>query len=171
MKKIQLRGEYGKGKFVLVDDEDFEYLRQFRWRLTDRGYVVNCKTIKLSSGKYTSKITRMSRTIMCIMDRKIYVDHANHDKLDNRKRNLRPCTPAQNQWNSKPRGGTSKYKGVGVCYRLKINKWSCSISFHNKKIHLGEYKKETDAAIAYDKAAIEYFGEFALTNFPKENYA
>jgi hypothetical protein len=40
-----------------------------------------------------------------------------------------------------------------------------------KKIHLGRFDDEIEAAKAYDRKAIELFGEFAYLNFPDEAYA
>lgn len=91
------------------------------------------------------------------------VDHINHDTLDNRQTNLREVTPQQNQWNKRPmRGSSSKYKGVG--WRSDKNKWDAQIRTNGKRRFLGYYEVEEQAAVAYDKAASELFGEFAWLN-------
>ena len=92
------------------------------------------------------------------------VDHRYHDGLDNRKANLRIATIAQNNYNSL-KGfykGASKYRGVS--YDKKTKKWRAIIYFENKKIHLGMFENEKDAARAYDIAAAKYHGQFALRN-------
>ena len=91
-------------------------------------------------------------------------DHKNHNGLDNRRCNLRICTPAQNQYNRRLQtGGTSLYKGV---YWHKENrKWRAQICHGGLHIHIGYYDYEADAAIAYDDMAIDLFGEFACLNF------
>jgi hypothetical protein len=90
------------------------------------------------------------------------IDHINGDKLDNRIENLREATKAQNNRNVGSKGGSSKYCGVAWC--KSKNKWEAYITFNRKKKHLGRYSEEIDAAMAYNKAAIEMFGEFAKLN-------
>ena len=96
------------------------------------------------------------------------VDHINHNKLDNRRSNLRLCTKQQNQWNRRKvvKNTTSKYKGV--CWAKKNNKWQASLEFQKDKkrqsIYLGQFISEVEAAKAYNEAAIKHFGEFAKIN-------
>jgi hypothetical protein len=87
-------------------------------------------------------------------------DHINQNKLDNRKSNLRECTPTQNQGNRpKPKHAkTSKFKGVIWC---KIHE--CFVARGLRK-NLGHFKNEIDAAKAYNRWATDYFKEFALLN-------
>lgn len=93
-----------------------------------------------------------------------WVDHINGDTLDNRRSNLRLCTVSGNNHNRmKSKNNTSGYKGVSW---LKQNqKWRAYIKVNSKDKHLGCYLDKEDAARAYDKAAKEYFGEFARLNF------
>lgn len=99
------------------------------------------------------------------------VDHINGDTYDNRIENLRECTDAQNAQNrKKPKTyaiRASKHKGV--CYYKPNGKWAARIKVNNKKIHLGYFEHEHNAAYAYDAAAKHYFGAFArynnITNF------
>jgi hypothetical protein len=91
------------------------------------------------------------------------VDHANRDKLDNRRANLRVCTQSQNLYNSaKSPGGSSRYKGVSIVGRT--GRWLAQIRIAGKQTHLGRFTNEADAAHAYDDAAKATFGEFALLN-------
>ncbi len=149
------------GQYTKVDPEDFDFLNQFKWQAT-RG----------KSSFYAGRmITVNGRPRHCSMHRFIMnapegmvVDHKNHDGLDNRKANLRISTIAQNNYNSL-KGfykGSSKYRGVS--YDKKTKKWRATIYFENKKIHLGMFTDEKDAARAYDAAAIKYYGQFALRN-------
>ena len=90
------------------------------------------------------------------------IDHINGDKQDNRIQNLRLCTRAENIMNrGKSKKNTSGYKGV----RQVGEKWEARIGYKYKLICIGTYKTPQEAAIAYDKKALELFGEFAYLNF------
>jgi hypothetical protein len=95
------------------------------------------------------------------------IDHVNGNGLDNRKANLRLTNATGNNQNCRKRAGTSsKYKGIH--FSSKENKFKAQIQVNKKKLSLGTYKNEIEAALAYDRAAIAYFGEFANLNFPKD---
>ncbi|MCK5643692.1 MAG: HNH endonuclease, partial [Gammaproteobacteria bacterium] len=97
-------------------------------------------------------------------NRTIEIDHANRNRLDNRKENLRQCTPSQNKWNIGKRGNnTSGYKGV--CWKKDKQKWVACIRKDHKVTWLGHFKDKIKAAKAYDKAALELHGQFAVLNF------
>jgi hypothetical protein len=97
------------------------------------------------------------------------VDHRNGESLDNRKENLRIAEHWQNCCNKRinRKDKTSKYKGVGFNKRLK--KWQANIHCKGKRIYLGLFENEVDAAKAYDTAAQVYHGEFAVLNFPQQS--
>jgi hypothetical protein len=91
-------------------------------------------------------------------------DHINHNKLDNRKSNLRVCTDLQNARNSTYRpNNTSGFKGVSL--RKKYGTWSADIKINYFHKFLGYFSSPEEAAHAYDNAAKEIYGEFAKTNF------
>ena len=92
------------------------------------------------------------------------VDHANHDGLDNRRENLRLASNTENHRNLKKESTptTSKYRGVS---KTPGQHWMADIRTPDH-IHLGIYKTEEEAALAYDNAARTYFKEFANLNFP-----
>ena len=91
-------------------------------------------------------------------------DHRDHDKLNNRKNNLRPCNKSQNAANiiKKNTNSSSIFKGVYWSKRRKT--WHARIMKNYKGIYLGSFKKETDAALAYNEWAKRIFGEFASLN-------
>ena len=91
------------------------------------------------------------------------IDHIDHNKLNNQKNNLRIVTRSQNMMNRlKGKNCSSIYKGV--CWKGEINKWSVQIMIDNKYIHIGVFKIEEEAALAYNKKAKELFGEYAYLN-------
>lgn len=141
-----------KGKFTIVDDDDYERLSSHSWY-----YSRYAKSGSGRSGTYM-------HVVIMNPPSGLFVDHINGNKLDNRKKNLRICTHAQNLGNSKiPKNNTSGYKGVVFIKRLGI--WRAQIQ-HSYKMHcLGYFHDIVDAAKAYDKAAIDHYGEFARTNF------
>lgn len=158
MKTVQL----SKGKIALVDDEDFELVSVFKWyatasNLTD--YAV--RNIEVSPG--TRRLLRM-HTFLTGWQR---VDHINGNGLDNRRSNLRQATETQNKRNRrKPKGSSSIYKGVG--WQVYAQKWQAGITVNYKRIHLGLFENEEDAAKAYDQEARIRFGKFATLNFPND---
>jgi hypothetical protein len=132
------------------DDEDFEYLNQHAWQAVKSRGVFYAKT--------GSHRVSMSRMILNIDNKKVLVDHINHNTLDNRKENLRLCNSSQNQQNKKKEKGTSKYKGV--YWHKQTNKWKAQITLNGKRTSLGYFEKEEDAGKAYVNAAQRNFGEF-----------
>ena len=147
-----------RGKFALVDAEDYYRLAQFNW------HAILGRTTTYAARRACGKIVKMHRWIMDAPDH-LVVDHIDHNGLNNTRGNLRLCTHLQNSRNRIPAArSTSKYKGV-YWYKI-IKKWVAGIYVNNKKQHIGCFENEIDAAKAYDKKAAEIFGEFACLNFP-----
>lgn len=151
-----------KGKCVaLVDDEDYAYLTQWKWRLM-RGYAVrNLRRVNTNGRKrtYISMHREINKTPAGLL-----TDHINRNKLDNRKENLRTATQQQNQWN-KPtsrKNPSSHYKGVSFCAQTK--KWRASIEINGKYKSIGRFSEEINAAQAYNFYAFEHHGEYAFLN-------
>lgn len=148
MKEISLT----RGKVSIVDDEDFEYLNQWKWNYTGH----------YASRSVKGKVILMHRQIMNFPNKK-EIDHINHNRLDNRKENLRECSSEENGRNKSKRSGTySKFLGVTKSRK----KWMAQIEKDGKSTYLGVFDSEYEAAKVYDKKAIEIFGEFASLNFP-----
>lgn len=146
-----------RGQVVIVDDDDFEYLKNHSWHCCNNGYA--CRSAKIN-GKYTT--IKMHRVITNAPEW-LEVDHINHNRLDNRKGNLRVCTRSQNNMNRKRYSGSSSiYKGVSFCRRSL--KWAAYIALHGKQQTLGRFDTEEEAALAYNQKAVELFGEFAHLN-------
>lgn len=104
----------------------------------------------------------MHRDILGVVnDKNVFVDHINHNRIDNRRCNLRLVTKSQNNQNrSSLKNSTSKYLGVYI----RKGKWISRIKVNQKPIHLGTFTCETQAALAYNNAAELHFGEYANLN-------
>jgi hypothetical protein len=90
-------------------------------------------------------------------------DHINHDGLDNRRSNLRPVTPAQSAANRRPQiGSSSRYKGVQ--WSTRGRKWSAVINVAGRRRYLGLFVDEEEAALAYNAAVLEAYGDYAWLN-------
>lgn len=157
MKRIPLT----QGKFALVDDEDYEWLSQWKW-CADKGRNTYYASRNDNENKRQTTI-RMHREL-CQSEED--VDHIDGDGLNNQKRNLRSCSSGQNSYNQrKSKNNTSGFKGVS--WDKEKKKWAAYINFQRKKIHLGYFEDKIDASKSYDNAAIKYFGEFASLNFER----
>lgn len=152
-----------QGHVAIVDDDDYEELNKFKWQVTrDRSgtFYARRTTSRVSGNQRT---VRMSRQILGAMTGE-HVDHRNHDTLDNRRANIRLCTPSQNHGNRRKRSGASSSRYKGVYWHRATEKWHARIT-HRGRVHsLGYHDDELDAAHAYNVAAAEHFGEFALLN-------
>lgn len=164
MKKIPLT----KGKFAIVDDEDFEWLSQWKWsyKKNQCGQEYARRSSKRDAYGKVSTIL-MHRVILDAPDGML-VDHINHDGLNNTRKNIRICNRRQNSMNmEKSVGYSSKFKGVA--WHKNNKRWVASIRINYFRKHLGSFSREEDAAEAYDSAAIKHFKEFACINFPENN--
>jgi len=160
MKEIKLT----RGRVALVDDEDYEYLNQWKWKVTigsNTEYAIRVKSIYVD-GKRVRKLVIMHRLILNAPSN-MQVDHVNHNGLDNRRCNIRLATMSQNNSNRKAYG-VSKF--LGVYFYKPRQVWRARLKINGKLIELGHFKIEEDAAKSYDVAAKKYHGEFANLNFP-----
>jgi hypothetical protein len=158
MKHIQTgksRSDAKRCWMVMVDDEDYKYLNQFYW--TSDEY----RTVTSSLGK-TGKRFILARFLLNPPD-DIEIDHIDGNRLNNQRSNLRFATSSQNKANRGPRkDNTSGYKGVS--WHKQRNKWTARIKANDKYQYLGLFSNKIDAAKAYNKAAIKYFGDYAWLN-------
>lgn len=160
MKEITLT----KGYVALVDDEDYEWLNQYKWHADVR------KNTKNVYAKRTTWVNRkvggvlMHRQILGILDKpEIEGEHKDRNGLNNQRENIRQATRSQNLWNtSSAKNATSKYLGV-YWYKTR-SQWKSEIMKDRKRKCLGYYQHESDAAMAYNTAAKELHGEFANLN-------
>jgi hypothetical protein len=156
-----------QGRVALIDPEDYDFLMQWKWCCIT-GYAAR-STSGVDGAK---RRTVLMHRVIANPPEGFFVDHINHDRLDNRRVNLRICTPGQNTFNRRPRPRqaerSSRFKGV--YWNKTKGKWEVQITLkaatgENRKM-IGRFVREIDAALAYDAAALHYFGEFAYLNFP-----
>ena len=151
--EVPLRGARGAGKFVLVDEDDFPWVSQNLWRLDTYGYVIG------PSGRTSVFLHRL----VAGSPEGLEVDHINQNKLDCRKANLRHATRAQNARNQRlTSANNSGFKGVRL--HKGMGRWEARIKVNGRDRYLGLHNNPRDAARAYDVAAAEAFGEFAVAN-------
>lgn len=155
MKLIKLT----KGQFAQVDDEDYEYLNQWKWfaKHSRGNYYAVRRQKDISLGKI--KDIYMNKIILNTPIN-LECDHIDHNGLNNQKVNLRNCDRFQNMRNRRPWSSSGK---LGV-YLYKHYIYA-QIKVNGKSIHIGNFKTIEDAALAYDKVAKIHFGEFAYLNY------
>lgn len=152
----------GNGLFAICDWCDFNSVKSFKWNSTSLDSRVQWAWAHdVENGGEKRKKVAMHNLIMKPSEGFI-VDHINGNGLDNRRSNLRIATRQQNTFNSVHKGGTSKYKGVALDKESGL--WRAYIAKDGKRTWLGRFPDELSAAIAYDKAAKDMFGEYAKLN-------
>jgi len=141
-----------------VDKADYCRLCQYRWCATgtDRPYA--CR-------REHGRTIYMHREIMQAPPG-LCVDHIHGVTLDNRRANLRLCTLAENMRNR--RGNSGRDLPKGVTWESHCGKYKASIGCDGVPKHIGYFDAPIEAARAYDRKALELFGEFARLNFPQE---
>jgi hypothetical protein len=178
MKRIPLT----RGKVALIDDEDFDRVSQYTWfcraeGYAARGYVAGYRDPTQPHSKNSNQIIKIEylhRFLMKPPDG-MTVNHINGNRLDDRRCNLRICTKMESSRNRKAvtpglgrkrRGRWSKFKGV--CYlrgKENVSRWRAQIHVGGRVFYGGHHRTAEEAARAYDRLAIQYFGEFARLNF------
>lgn len=134
--------------------EDYDKIKNYYWYINDKGYITASDDFR----------TKQHRLIMELEDGDgNVVDHINHNKLDNRKQNLRICKHMNNLWNHKI--GIKNTSGVsGVNWHNQNDKWQVRIGYKGKEIYLGTYDNFDEAVEVRKEAEKKYFGKYAYKN-------
>ena len=141
MKRIQL----SRGMVALVDDEDFDYLNQWKWCWSkSRGTYYALRRVGRKGVTHVS----MHRLIMGNPEKKM-VDHINHDGLDNQRSNLRICSTRENNLNLRGLRANNSSGISGVSFNKSAQKWQAYVSTPKKRVvYLGIFLNKEDAAMA-----------------------
>ncbi len=150
-------------KECIIDTEDYIKIEKYNWHVT---YKKNTSNFYATTNLYipeTKKMTtiKMHSIILNCKKREI-VDHKDFNGLNNCKKNIRKSNFNQNVWNVRKYTGKSKFKGVH--FRKDRGKWIARIGFNGKRLTLGSFNNEIDAAKCFNEAAKKYQGEFAYLN-------
>lgn len=137
-----------------IDIDDFDKVKKYSWYENEDGYLIS---------RINNNLVRMHRLIMDVKDKKLDIDHINHNTLDNRKNNLRIVTRSQNSMNKKLANNSTS--GItGVCFDKRKEKWRAYIKINGKQNELGYYNDFQDAVNARKNAEEECFGEYSYDN-------
>jgi len=136
------------------DEEDRARLLKYFWQLT---YTRDCPIIYTT---IKAKLVHIHRFLLDITETAIIVDHIDGNRFNTTKINLRPCNNQENCMNQKPRFGR-RYKGT---MKLPSGNYRARITVEGKHFHLGVFATELEAAVAYNEAAVIYYGQFARLN-------
>ena len=160
--------DLGQGEWTIVDQEDYYRFGNLKWSaIANNGKLYAACNIKIAPMK--TSFVRLHRLILNPPPG-LLVDHKNSKSLDNRRANLRPATRSQNACNRTKRKSNTSSKYIGASLDKRRGTFTGRIYVNGKKIFLGYFDNEIDAARAYDRAALKYHGEFARLNFPREDY-
>lgn len=163
--------------FVLLDDEDYERISKYVWSgAIVRNYVkvqrqkTEWKRYFNDAGVFTKAVKYIVRTTIANavlqLDSIFLIDHKDRNPLNNQKSNLRIATGSENQYNkTKYLYRNSQYSVYkGVTFSIQRKKWRAVIQFNKKRINIGSYNTEVEAALAWNKEAEKLHKEFAVLN-------
>lgn len=144
----------------MIDIEDIDKIKNYKWYIS-YGYCVT-KGVDHNNG------IDMANVIFNDFENKY--DHINHNRLDNRKINLRPVTSHQNAMNmGKKCTNTSGVTGVRQEDHCKTVKWVALLTYNYKTQWLGSYDTFDEAVKARLKGEIKYFEKYSPNYNPETN--
>ncbi len=140
-------------RVAIVDDDDFERVSTFPWKLHPEGYAAFRFTVN-----HRRYYVLLHHAIIGFPIQGL-TDHKDGDPLNNQKSNLRHCSYSQNSHNMRTR--RDGLKGVYFNKRSRDNPWVAQIVVAGRKNWLGSFPSESQAHTAYCVAAQQHFGNFA----------
>lgn len=144
-----------QGKVAIVDEADFEYLSQWKWCFASTGYAV--RTGRKHEPERDRTVYMHRVVIRAHEDEE--VDHANMDRLDNRRSNLRIATCSENTHNKqKLARNKTGFKGVS---KTPQGTFRACLGLNKRVLSIGIFKTAEAAHAAYSKAAAIHYGKFA----------
>lgn len=151
-------------KQILIDEDKYWAVCGFGWGVNRNGYVSAMHYDPNRTGRKQREI-KIHRLLLQVDDPDLYIDHINGDRLDNRLCNIRICNPKQSACNRrKPATRPMQSKHKGLYFNKRVGKWSARLGVNGKKVNIGYFADETEAAKAYNEACLEMHGEFANLN-------
>lgn len=169
VKKIKLT----RGKFALVDDEDYERLNKYKWHVNESRnlyYAMRSQAVEVVNGEQKRKGVKMHRLIMehklgRELKEEELIDHINHNTLDNTRQNLRITSVRQNNQNKIRKNGS---KFCGVHLNKTTGKWGAEFVINHKTMRLGYFDNELSAAKAYEMSCRLYSKENLICKIDKK---
>jgi len=158
-----------KNKEIILDDEDYKYLSNFKWKTIKKGndwYAVIAKM--KGRGKETTQI--YLHEFLIELDNQDCIGFKNKNTLDNRRENLFGVSKGYNLSRTRKRLTVNGKKPgsiyKGVTKRVKRGKltWEVRIAKDKQAFYIGSYKTQKQAALAYNNKALELYGEHAFQN-------
>jgi len=158
-----------QGQHAIIDTDDYKYVSTYSWcAIYHRNTFYAVSELPWCEGQRGDGL-RMHRLVLGITDPMIIVDHKDGNGLNNCRSNLRLTNAKGNAQNRRPKKTNlySPYKGITFLKDGRCHPWSAYIGGPNNRTRLGSYATAEEAALAYDRAAIARYGEFARLNFPE----
>lgn len=129
-----------KGRYTIVDEMDFKLYGHLKWHLSAKGYAVRRPR---EGSVFLHRLINGTPT-------GFQTDHMNHNKLDNRRKNLRTVTNQQNHFN-RPLDSNNTSGHKGVSWNKEKRRWQAHVTRDDRKMHLGYYSKLEHAVEARKK--------------------